>query len=92
MSRTYKNLSFEENGAVAKVTLTRPDILNAMDDVTHDEFVDVIERMRRPGDIRCLVMASTGTAFLRRRRRRGGSSADRGPRPPRFPPGIWRAG
>ena len=63
MSRTYKNLSFEVDGAIAKVTLTRPDILNAMDDVTHDEFVDVIERMRRPGDIRCLVFASTGTAF-----------------------------
>jgi enoyl-CoA hydratase len=59
----YKNLSFEVNGAIARITLTRPDILNAMDDVTHEELVDVIERLRRPGEIRCLVMASTGTAF-----------------------------
>jgi enoyl-CoA hydratase len=63
MSKSYQNLSLAVEGQIATMTLTRPEILNAMDDVTHEELVDVIERMRRPADIRCLIMASTGPAF-----------------------------
>jgi enoyl-CoA hydratase len=48
---------------VATVTLNRPETLNMMDNRTTEELVDVIERLRRPGDIRCLIMASTGKAF-----------------------------
>src|SRR6266542_2750292 len=63
MGKEYATLAFTQHGAIAKVVLTRPEILNRMDDVTSAELVDVIERMRRPGDARVLVFASTGTTF-----------------------------
>lgn len=59
----YETLSYAIDGAVATVTLTRPDILNRMDDATTAELVGVIEGLRRPGDVRVLVIASTGSAF-----------------------------
>ncbi len=63
MTRAYKTLTFTQEGPIARVVLTRPEILNRMDDVTSEELVDVIERMRRPGDARVLVFASTGKTF-----------------------------
>jgi enoyl-CoA hydratase len=59
----YKTLDFTQDGSIATLTLTRPDILNALDEEATGELVDVIERMRRPGDVRALIVASTGRAF-----------------------------
>ena len=63
MSREYQTLRYEVDGHIAKMTFTRPEILNRMDDVTSEEVVHVIEGLRRPGDVRVLIMASTGTTF-----------------------------
>jgi enoyl-CoA hydratase len=63
MAKEYETLSFEVTGHIAKLTLTRPEILNRMDDVTSAEVVDVIEGLRRPGDVRALIIASTGSTF-----------------------------
>ena len=59
----YKSLVLSEAGHVATVTLNRPDILNALDEEATGELVEIIERFRRPGDFRALVIASTGKAF-----------------------------
>lgn len=63
VAKEYTTLTFTQQGPIAKVVLNRPDILNRMDDVTTAELVDVIEQMRRPGDARVLIFASTGSAF-----------------------------
>jgi enoyl-CoA hydratase len=63
MVKEYKTLRYEVDGPIAKLTLTRPEILNRMDDVTSEEVVHVIESLRRPGDVRVLIIASTGTTF-----------------------------
>lgn len=63
MADNFKAISYEENGHIAKVTFTRPDVLNAMDENTTDELVSVIERLRRPRDLRALVIVSTGRVF-----------------------------
>ncbi|RJG08279.1 enoyl-CoA hydratase/isomerase family protein [Massilia cavernae] len=63
MEKAYETLTFTQDGPIARVVLTRPEILNRMDDVTSAELVDVIERMRRPGAARVLVFSSTGKAF-----------------------------
>ena len=63
MPSEYKALNYEVDGHVAKMTLTRPDLLNRLDDVSSAEIVQVIDGLRRPGNVRVLVMASTGTAF-----------------------------
>jgi enoyl-CoA hydratase len=59
----YSTLSLIEEGPIARVTLTRGDILNRMDDVATEEIADVIARFARPGQIRALILASTGRAF-----------------------------
>lgn len=61
--KTYQTLTFEVQGHVAKITLTRPEVLNRMDEVTSEELVHVIEKLRRPGDIRVVIIASTGACF-----------------------------
>lgn len=63
MASEFSNISYGEEGQVATLTLNRPEILNAMDEVTTGEIVTIIERLRRPGNIRALVIASTGRCF-----------------------------
>lgn len=59
----YSTLSLVEDGPIARVTLIRGDILNRMDDVAAEEIADVIARLARPGQIRAVILASTGRAF-----------------------------
>jgi len=63
MHAEYKTLRYEVDGHIAKLTLCRPEILNRFDDRTSEEVVQVIEGLRRPGDVRVLIVASTGTCF-----------------------------
>ena len=56
-------LSYATDGAIATLTLTRPERLNMLDNVATAEIVAVIEGLRRPREVRCLVIASTGRAF-----------------------------
>jgi len=63
MHKEFKSLRYEVEGHIAKLTLTRPEILNRFDDATSEEVVQVIESLRRPGDVRALIVASTGTCF-----------------------------
>lgn len=60
---SYRSLTFDPQGPVARITLTRPDILNRVDNDSIDEIADVIERLRRPGEARVAIFASTGTIF-----------------------------
>jgi len=63
MAGDFKTIRYEEDGHVATLTLNRPDVLNSMDEEMTGEIVSVIERLRRPRDIRALVIASTGRCF-----------------------------
>ena len=59
----FKTLSYSVDGHVATMTLTRPEILNRMDDETSAEVVEVFEGLRRPKQVRALIIASTGKCF-----------------------------
>ena len=59
----FKNITYATDGHVAVLTFNRPEILNSMDEITTGEVVSVIESLRRPGDVRALVLASTGKCF-----------------------------
>lgn len=63
MTGEFRSILYEEQGHVAKLTLNRPEILNSMDEAMTDEIVSVIERLRRPRNIRALIIASTGRCF-----------------------------
>ena len=59
----YSTLKLECEGHVAEMTLTRPDILNRLDDAAHVELLRVLAHLREQPDIRAVVFASTGRAF-----------------------------
>jgi len=59
----FKSITYAEDGHVGTLTLNRPEILNSMDEEMTGEIVSVIERLRRPGNIRTLIIASTGKCF-----------------------------
>jgi enoyl-CoA hydratase len=59
----YSTLKLECEGHVAEMTLTRPDILNRLDDTAHVELLRVLAHLRELPDIRAVVFASTGRAF-----------------------------
>src|SRR5882757_7485877 len=59
----YSTLKLECEGHVAEMTLTRPDILNRLDDTAHIELLRVLAHLRELPDIRGVVFASTGRAF-----------------------------
>ena len=56
-------LTIEDRGRVREFILARPDMLNAFDDLLHDEFTGALEDIRRTPEIRAVVVASTGKVF-----------------------------
>ena len=56
-------LSLTVDGAVAEITLTRPDVLNRFDVELHEAFTGVLLELRSRTDLRAVVLASTGKLF-----------------------------
>lgn len=60
----YREVLFEVKGPVAILTLNRPDIRNAFtDQATIDEMIDVINRVQKDENLKCLILTGAGTAF-----------------------------
>jgi enoyl-CoA hydratase len=59
----YSTLKLGWEGHVAEMTLSRPDILNRLDDAAHVELLRVLAQLRELPDIRAVVFASTGRVF-----------------------------
>ena len=59
----YLSLSLEVAGHIATVTLSRPDAFNTMNRAFWQEMVDVFDEIEQRGDVRCVVIASTGRHF-----------------------------
>ena len=51
---------YERDGHVARVTLNRPEVLNAMDLRTHEELARVWDRIEADQDVRVVVLAGAG--------------------------------
>ncbi len=58
----YARILLEIDGRIARLTLARPDKLNALDPVMLDELLDALERVRR-SSASVLVLGATGRAF-----------------------------
>lgn len=65
MSVTFKaqTLEVSVDGAVATITLTRPDILNRFDHELHVDFVEAVAKVAGDKSIRAVAIVSTGTVF-----------------------------
>ena len=60
MSDTH---SLTVDGAIAEITLTRPDLLNRFDFELHEAFTETLLELRSRTDLRAIVLASTGKCF-----------------------------
>ena len=53
----------ERDGAVAVVTLNRPDALNALSDELMEQLVSTLQELDRDEEVRCIVLAGNDKAF-----------------------------
>src|SRR6476469_747166 len=63
MEPTMNHLILKVAGPVATVTLNRPDVLNAFNDDLIAELTQVFTDLDTREDVRCIVLAASGTAF-----------------------------
>lgn len=59
----YETIIFEKKGAVAKITLNRPKVLNAFNQKLIGEFLDVIDRIAADETLRAVVITGSGRSF-----------------------------
>jgi 2-(1,2-epoxy-1,2-dihydrophenyl)acetyl-CoA isomerase len=50
-------------GAVATVTMSRPDAMNSLDTATKDALLDAVQQAASDADVRCVVVTGVGRAF-----------------------------
>jgi enoyl-CoA hydratase len=58
-----ETLTVDYDGPLARITLTRPEVLNRFDPELHRDFIEALLEVRRRGGVRALVLASTGRVF-----------------------------
>ncbi|HZP56264.1 MAG TPA: enoyl-CoA hydratase-related protein [Dehalococcoidia bacterium] len=59
----YEHILYERRGAVALVTLNRPEKLNAWTQRMEDEFIDAVNATAADDDIGCMVVTGAGRGF-----------------------------
>jgi 2-(1,2-epoxy-1,2-dihydrophenyl)acetyl-CoA isomerase len=60
---TFDTILFDKHDGIARVTLNRPERLNAMTWLMIEEFLDAIEDCRQDDTVRVLVFTGAGRAF-----------------------------
>ncbi len=60
---SYQTVRVEREGPVARVTLTRPEIRNAFNEVMIAELTEVFAGLEKDDDLRCVVFTGEGKAF-----------------------------
>lgn len=61
--RSLNDIEYGCSGAVAILTLNRPEVLNAMRDESISELCDVVEHLHRSPDIRAVILTGKGRGF-----------------------------
>lgn len=60
---TGRTVTLEVDGAVATVTLNRPEAMNALDLRTKEQLLDALEQTAQDTSVRAVVLTGTGRAF-----------------------------
>lgn len=63
MGMTYAKITFSQADGVASITLNRPDKLNSFDRGMSLEVIDALERAKRDGTVRAVMLTGEGRAF-----------------------------
>lgn len=58
-----ETITFEKNGGVATISLSRPDRLNAFDGQMHEELYEALENVEKDESVRCVVLRGEGRGF-----------------------------
>lgn len=61
--QTYRTLSFERRGRVLEITMNRPDTLNAVDEVMHEELARVFTDASNDEGSDIVILTGAGRAF-----------------------------
>jgi len=59
----YETVILQQDGAVATITLNRPDSLNAFNETIKAELLDVLKTVERDASVRCVILTGAGRAF-----------------------------
>ena len=57
---SYENLLLEIEGGVAKLTINRPKVMNALNDQTLRELASALDECKANDDVRCVVLTGAG--------------------------------
>jgi 2-(1,2-epoxy-1,2-dihydrophenyl)acetyl-CoA isomerase len=60
---SYQQIAVERDGAVTRITLNRPDVLNAMTQVMSDELFDAFTALGGDADVRAVILTGAGRGF-----------------------------
>jgi methylglutaconyl-CoA hydratase len=63
LSDSYKTLNIEIRKRVARITLSRPDVRNAFNNVMISELAEVFQEINSRDDLRVVVLTGDGTTF-----------------------------
>ena len=59
----YKSIRYEIDGHLVRLTLNRPEMLNAIDDEMHNDLLAVLLEIRGEPEIRAVLFGAEGKAF-----------------------------
>lgn len=59
----YKNLLYNVENNIATITLNRPDVFNAFNDMQSYELQDALKQVKRDNDVRVVILTGAGKAF-----------------------------
>jgi 2-(1,2-epoxy-1,2-dihydrophenyl)acetyl-CoA isomerase len=59
----YEQIEFDRDGAVARITLNRPDKLNALTQVMSDELCDALAEIGKDDELRAVIVTGAGRGF-----------------------------
>ena len=59
----YSTIEVKKDGRLARLTLNRPESMNAMDDVMMKELADAFESLKTDADVQVLIIQGAGRAF-----------------------------
>ena len=61
---TYKTVKYEVNGHIAKITINRPEALNALNSEVLDELNTLLDEVRADKDLRVAILTGEGRSFV----------------------------
>ena len=63
MRTDFQHLLVQQDGGVLTITMNRPEVLNAFNDVMLEELTEAVEAASRDEAVRCVVLTGAGRAF-----------------------------